>query len=154
MRWPTVFVAIACLSLVACTPDYPLKAFFKDGKLYFDGARKDWFFGRTGFCPQYFSVRAQSGETVWRIETDLAPSECELFPLAYGTAPKGWKALVRAKPLKSGQLYVVNGQGVDHYHGAFRYRERRVLSVDNDAELARQLPDAPYDWPTDNAATH
>lgn len=153
MRFPMVFVALACWSLGACSADYPLKAFFKDGKLYFDGAKKDWFFGRTGFCPSYFSVRAQSGETVWRIETDLSPSDCELFPVAYGIAPKGWEAVVPAKPLKSGQLYVVNGEGGDAYHGAFRYRERRVLSVENDAGLARELPAPPYNWPTENAAT-
>jgi hypothetical protein len=140
------------LGLVGCSADYPLKALFKDGKLYFDGAKKDWFFGYTGFCPRYFSVRAQSGETVWRIETDLSPSECQLFPVAYGIAPKGWRHVVPAKPLKSNQLYVLNGRGGDTYHGAFRYRERRVFSVENDAGLAHKLPDPPYDWPPPHAA--
>lgn len=143
---------LGCLLLSGCSADYSLRAFFMHGKLYFDGAKKDWFFGRTGFCPRYFSVRAQSGETVWRIETDLYPSECKLFPVAYGIAPKGWRVVVPAKALKSGQLYVINGQGGDAYHGAFRYREQRVLSVENDAELARELPDPPYDWPTSNVA--
>jgi hypothetical protein len=146
MRWPTVFAAIACLSLVGCSADYPLKAFFKDGKLYFDGAEKDWFFGRTGFCPEYFSVQSQSGETVWRIETDLYPSECRLFPVAYGFAPKGWEIVVPAKPLKSGELYILKGEGGDAYHGAFHYRERRQLNVENEPELAKKFPDPPREW--------
>lgn len=146
MRWPTIFVAMACLSLAGCSADYPLKAFFKDGKLYFDGAERDWFFGRTGFCPEYFSVQSQSGETVWRIETDLYPSDCKLFPVAYGIAPKGWETVVPVKPLKSGELYVLKGEGGDRYHGAFRYRERKVVRVENEPELASQLPDPPYEW--------
>lgn len=146
MRWPTIFVAMACLSLAGCSADYPLKAFFKDSKLYFDGAERDWFFGRTGFCPEYFSVQSQSGETVWRIETDLYPSDCTLFPVAYGIAPKGWETVVPAKPLKSGELYVLKGEGGDRYHGAFRYREGKVISVENEPKLASQFPDPPYEW--------
>jgi hypothetical protein len=146
MRWPTIFIAMACLSLGGCSADYPLKAFFKNGKLYFDGAEKDWFFGRTGFCPEYFSVQTQSGETVWRIETDLYPSDCKLFPVAYGIAPKGWETVVPVQPLKSGELYVLKGEGGDKYHGAFRYQERKVASVENEPELASQFPDPPYEW--------
>jgi hypothetical protein len=150
MKWSTSFAVLTSLLLTGCSADYPLKAVFTDGKLYFVGAKKDWFFGRTGFCPSYFSVREQSGKTVWRIETDLSPSECELFPVVYGVAPKGWKTVVRAALLKSGELYVLNGQGGDSYHGAFRYRERRVLSVENEPELARKFPDPPYDWQRHN----
>ena len=146
MKWPRIFVATAFLALSGCTADYPLRAFFKDGKLYFDGAGKDWFLGRTGVCPEYFSVQTQSGETVWRIETDLYPSKCKFFPVAYGIAPKGWNTVVPVKPLKSGELYVMKGQGGDAYHGAFRYRERRVLNVENEPELARKFPDPPYEW--------
>jgi hypothetical protein len=150
MRWSATFLALACLSLSGCSADYPLKASFRDGKLYFDGAEKDWFFGRTGFCPRYFSVQSETGETVWRIETGLYPSECKLFPVAYGQTPKGWETVVPAKALKSGGLYILNGQGGDAYHGAFRYRERRQLSVENDPELARKFPDPPYTWENDN----
>lgn len=146
MRWSALLAGVAVMMLGGCSADYPLKAVFKSGKLYFVGAEKHWFFGRTGFCPSYFSVRAQSGHTVWRIETDLSPSDCELFPIAYGIAPKGWRTVVPAKPLKSGEGYVLNGSGGDRYHGAFRYREQRLLSVENDSELARKFPDPHYEW--------
>ena len=136
-----LWTAGACLLLSGCSADYPLRAFFKHGKLYFDGAENDWFFGKTGFCPSYFTVVSQSGEIAWRIETDLYPSECKLFPVAYGEVPTGWRATVPARPLKSGQLYILHGSGGDRYHGAFRYRERKVLSVENDLKLAREFPD-------------
>ena len=137
---------MACLSLSGCIADYPLKAFVKDGKVYFDGAGWDWFLGRTGFCPKYFSVQSQSGETVWRIEPNHQIAECKLFPVAYGIAPEDWGSVVSAKPLKSGELYLLKGQGGDSYHGAFRYRERRAVSVENDAELSHKFPDPPYVW--------
>lgn len=134
LRWTTGFAALAGLMLTGCSFDYPLKAVFMNGKLNFVGAMDEWFSGRTGFCPSYFSVRSQAGVTVWRIETELPPSDCELFPLAYGVAPKGWKAVVPATPLKPGERYVLRGEGGDSYHGGFRYHERRVLSLENDAD--------------------
>jgi hypothetical protein len=147
MRRSKIFVAMACLSVFGCSADYPLKAFFKAGQLYFDGAERDWFFGRAGFCPEYFSVQKKSGETVWRIgrvpqiEADGSVSQCKLFPVAYGIVPKGWENVVPAEALEPGELYVLKGEGGDAYHGAFRYRERRMLSVENEPELARKFPD-------------
>lgn len=78
--------------------------------------------------------------------TDVDPSKCALFPLAYGVPPKGWGNVVPAEPLKSGELYMIKGDGGDAYHGAFRYRENLVLSVENEPELARDFPDPPYQW--------
>nr|WP_294851078.1 hypothetical protein [uncultured Sphingomonas sp.] len=146
MRWPPIFVAFAFLCLPGCSADYPLKAFFEGGKLLFDGAKKHWYFGRTGSCPKYFSVQTESGETVWRIESAQYVSDCKLFPVAYGVVPKGWETVVPVKPLKSGELYVLKGRGSDSYHGAFRYRERKVISVENEPELASQFPNPPYEW--------
>ena len=149
MRWPKLIVAIACLSVFGCSADYPLKAFFKNGKLYFDGAENNWFFGRTGFCPEYFLVRKKSGETVWRIGrvpqigADGRELQCNLFPVAYGVVPNGWEDVVPANKLRSGELYVLKGEGGDAYHGAFFYRERRVLSVENEPELARSFLERP-----------
>lgn len=136
---------LAVLALGGCSADYPLKAVVKSGKLYFDGADRHWFFGRTGFCPSYFAVQTQSGETVWRIKNDLSPADCELFPVEYGIAPKGGITVVPAQPLRSGELYVLHGTGGDSYHGAFRYRERRLVSVENDPELARKFPPSFYE---------
>jgi hypothetical protein len=141
-----IAVSLVCLLLAGCSYDYPLKAVFTNGKLHFIGAGSDWFFGKTGFCPSYFSVRDQTGETVWRIETDLYPDECELFPLAYGDAPTGWRVVVPATPLRSGQRYILNAEGGDSYHGGFRYLERRQLSVENEPDLAFSLPAPAYEW--------
>lgn len=146
MKPLALIASTACILLAACSADYPVKAIFIDGKLHFVGAGKDWFFGETGFCPSYFSVRSSSGKTVWRIETDRPPSPCKIFPLSYGVAPEGWKTLVKAQALKTGRLYVIDGEGGDRYHGAFHYRERRLLSVKNDPELADTLPPPPYKW--------
>lgn len=140
------FAVAVLLILGGCSFDYPLKAFFRGDQLYFDGAEKRWFQGRTGFCPDYLSVRLQSGATVWRIETDLPASDCRLFPVRYGSTPEGWTTVVPAQALRSGELYVVNADGGDDYHGAFHYREQRLLSVHNQPELARKLPRPPDKW--------
>ncbi|MEG3180103.1 hypothetical protein [Sphingomonas sp. LT1P40] len=138
-RW--LFLILTFPALAACSADYPLKAYFKAGKLYFDGDGKDWFFGKTGFCPSYLKVWTETGDIVWQIETDNGPVDCKIFPVAYGSLPKGWKAIVAAKPLQSGELYVIKGDGGDAYHGAFRYREQRLLSVENQPEVARRFVD-------------
>jgi len=147
MRSSWVCALLACVSLSACSADYPVKAVFISDKLSFVGAGDDWFFGESGFCPSYFSVRASSGETIWRIESDVSPVDCKLFPITYGVTPKGWRTAVAAGTLKSGELYIINGAGGDRYHGAFRYSERRVLSVDNEPETARDFKEPPYSWP-------
>lgn len=122
--------------------DYPLKAVFRDGQLYFVGAENDWFFGDTGFCPDIVSARGESGRIVWQIETEKFIHPCDLFPLRFGSQPNDWKTVVPAAPLKSGELYIVSGEGGDMYHGAFRYEETRLRRVENDPEIAMDYP--PY----------
>ena len=137
--------------LSSCSADYPVNAVFLEGRLAFVGAEKDWFFGETGFCPRYFSVRDESGKTVWRIENATDNVKCNIFPLFYGVVPEDWRPAVPAEPLKSGHLYIVNGAGGDQYHGAFRYRERRILGVTNEPDTAHRFERPPYDWPAEKA---
>ncbi len=145
------WVLAAAVILSSCSADYPVNAVFLKGRLAFIGAGKGWFFGETGFCPSYFSVRDESGKTVWRIENATDNIKCEIFPIFYGVAPENWQSVVPAEPLKSGHLYIVNGAGGDQYHGAFRYRERRMLGVDNEPDTANRFEPPPYDWPAEQA---
>src|SRR5690606_12237996 len=87
MKRSLAIMLLVSLLLTGCSNDYPLKAIFRDGELYFAGAENDWFFGDTGFCPNVVSVRAQSGQPVWQIETDDFIHPCELFPLRFGSQP-------------------------------------------------------------------
>lgn len=141
-RWKLSFgaaaLAGACLFLTGCNPHYPLAAQVIDGRLYFVGAQRNWLFEQTGACPRFFDVRAQGGDTAWRIERDVGQSKCEAFPLAYGVAPKRWRTALPPKPLVPGKLYLLHGRGDGvTYYGAFRVGKR--LTVRNQLELAHKL---------------
>ncbi|QZP09624.1 hypothetical protein [Caenibius sp. WL] len=140
MRRYILNAILASILLAGCSADYPLKAVFKDGGPYFEGASDDWYFGRTGFCPTEFSVRSDDGQLVWQIETDELTHPCELFPLRFGSEPDGWRTTVPANELVSGTNYVISGAGGDTYYGFFRYQEVRLRKVKNNPGMAEQFP--------------
>ena len=146
MKMAHVIPIIACVAAAACSASYPLRAVFINDAVHFVGAGDNWFFGRTGFCPAYFSVRSDAGATVWRIESNGGSAICEVFPIQYGVVPDDWVTIVDPEPLQSGVVYILNGDGGDRYYGAFTYYERLQRTLENDAGKAGSYLDPPFAW--------
>jgi hypothetical protein len=72
------------------------------------------------------TVRDQ-GRYVWVIERDTAQPECRSqgrsppFPVAYGSSVPCYRTLVEPQPIARDTLYRVQGEGLRHGSGYFRY---------------------------------
>lgn len=110
--------------LTGCSYHYDLKAVEMDGTIAFV-PKAD----RGTGCFSDFRVETEAREVVWALDAgQYLPPPCDnKFPIRYGSVPHGMVEKVKAKPLKAGMLYRLQGWDGDSYAGAFRFRQGIVV---------------------------
>jgi hypothetical protein len=112
------------VALTGCSYHYNLKAVELNGRIAFVPVKEKG----TG-CFADFKVTSETGEVVWELATsEYLPAPCQSdFPIIYGTAPHNMSERVKAKPLRAGLTYRLEGWDGDSYSGAFRFHEGIVV---------------------------
>lgn len=121
-----VFIAFLTCALTGCSYHYDLKAIELNGRIAFVPLKD-----KGSGCFADFKVTSDTGEVVWKLDAgQYLSSPCDSdFPVVYGAAPRAMTEKIKAKPLKVGVTYKVEGWDGDSYSGTFRFRQGIV--VDN-----------------------
>ena len=117
--------------LASCSYSYPVEVTIKHGEVVFDVDQK------LDGCLSFLNiVDLTSGSSVWRLEREDRTNSCQRqFPIAYGRAPEGLREVKKAKPLRPGVLYRIEGFDPVRYYGAFNINSDG--SVSSQPEMAR-----------------
>ncbi|CAA9515882.1 MAG: hypothetical protein AVDCRST_MAG31-1279 [uncultured Sphingomonas sp.] len=129
MRLPLSVGMSLALALTGCSYHYDLRAVELNGTIAFVPVKDKG----TG-CFSRFTVESDEGEIVWEVMAgQYLPPPCESrFPILYASPPPGMTEKVKAKPLRAGVLYKIEGWDGDSYSGAFRFRQGIVIqNVEN-----------------------
>jgi hypothetical protein len=111
---------IAILTLASCSYSYILEAVEHDGKIIFQ-PKDDKGTG----CLTSFAIRSPSGEIMWELDSgSYTPRPCQsVLPVVYAVVPKNMTEKVKAKTLKAGVTYAIEGWDGDNYRGSFSFRQ-------------------------------
>ncbi|HST35871.1 MAG TPA: hypothetical protein VLK25_04485 [Allosphingosinicella sp.] len=124
--------AVLLLGLASCSFDYHLWGGFVDGRLALMPEKR----APPGACPD-IAISDAAGRAVWSFRPSAAmlarPNGCRNWlPLRYGRAPAGSETIVRARTLRTGTVYVLEGYAGDLMQAAFRFHRRgNRIAVEN-----------------------